>query len=236
MPSSVRPGDEPHHVAETEVDDRLGDRAVRVGLADDDQLDVAAGAQLVDRLEQHLDALDRAVRARHRDDPARHPRGRRRSEGQRVDADRHDPHDLRAHPEVAGDVGRGVGRHRHDRRQPAGHPALHPGEAIPPALAEPLPQVGSVLDLDHPVDAHRVVDRRDQRQAELVELEHAGPEGLVVVHDVELAGRALSSRAARQREGQRLGEPAGPDRQASTTSIQSRYSRGCGNRNGSGSR
>ena len=58
---------------------------------------------------------------------------------------------------------------------------------VPAALAEPLPQIRCVGDLDDAVDADRMMHGRDQRQAGLGQREHAVAERLVVVHDVEVA-------------------------------------------------
>jgi hypothetical protein len=103
---------------------------------------------------------------------------------------------------------RGAGDGEHGR-QPAGDPLLHPREAVPAADGGPAPAAGRGVQVELPVDGDGVVDRRDQGHAE-AQLPVA--ERLVVVDDVELAttGGQMASRA--QREGQRLGEAAGPHR------------------------
>jgi len=98
-----------------------------------------------------------------------------------------------------------------DRAHPAGHPALHPHEPVPPALGQPG-EAGGGRQLDPAVHADRVVDARHERQAEPGDAEHAVAEHLVVVHHVEV-GRPRPQRAQRpEAEGQRLREGCRPHR------------------------
>jgi hypothetical protein len=88
-------------------------------------------------------------------------------------------------------------------------PGLHAHEAVPAALAQLLPPAppGQV---EPPVDRDRVVDRRDQRQAEAPQAEQAVTQPLVVVHEVEAAGPGPQGPQGADAERERLGERAAP--------------------------
>lgn len=114
------------------------------------------------------------------------------------------------HPEVVDDLLPGAAGDGEHRGQPARDPLLHPGEGVPAAYRVPaLPALGRV-QLQLPVHGDGVVDGGDQRSADVAE--EAVAEGLVVVDDVEVAAPGPQHPAGAQREGERLGEAAGPHR------------------------
>src|SRR5690606_18897053 len=113
-----------------------------------------------------------------------------------------------AHAEVVGDLvagGAGDGEHG---GQAAGDPLLHPGERVPAADRVPAPAAVGGVEFELPVDGDGVVDRGHQGRADVAE--QAVAEGLVVVHDVEVAAPGAQMAAGPQGERQRLGEAAGP--------------------------
>jgi hypothetical protein len=186
------------------VDQLLGATAL-LGLGDEQQLEVALGAQLGERLEQRRDALHRRIGAGHRHDPAGHAGLGRRHE-RVVDAEQDDLHPRRVDTEVLGDVAlRRLGR-REDLARLASDPGLHLHEAVPAGERELAPRVLGGRDVDAAVVADRVVQRRQQRQPELLDLEHPVAEDLVVVDDVELVDAAAELAYGAQAERLRLRE------------------------------
>ncbi len=189
---------------------RLGDGPLRGPLADDDE--VRAGllsAHLGERLDQMDQALQRHVRAGRRDDPARHDRHRGiRREQVRVGADVDHVDPVLAHTEVVDDLLAGRAGDGEHGGEPAGDALLHAREGVPAAHRQaPLPAVRGV-QLQLPVDGDGVVDRGHEGRAHVSQ--QPVPERLVVVDDVELAAAGPQMAAGAQREGQGLGEAAGP--------------------------
>ena len=195
-----------------EPPDELLGAAAAVGLGDQHQLDVALRAQLRERLEQGGDALHRGVGAGHGQDPALHPWLGGRHEAV-VDAEQDHLHPGQVDPEVRGDVAAGGLRRRQDPAGPAGDLALHPEEAVPPAQRELLAERRGVGEVDPPVEGDRVVQRRDQRQAHLLDVEHAVAEHLVVVDDVEVVDAGPQQPGHAGAERLRLREAGGAHRQ-----------------------
>ncbi len=181
------------------------------GLDDQQQLHVALGAELGERLEQGGDALHRRVRAGHRHDAAGHAWLGRRPEHV-VDAERHDPDAGPVDAEVGDDVARrALGRAQHDA-DAAGHPALHAQEAVPPAQGQPATPGRGGREVDAAVEGDRVVDGRDDGEPGPLDREDAVGEGLVVVHDVEVTEPRAQQPGDPEAEGARLGEAGGPHR------------------------
>ena len=134
---------------------------------------------------------------------------RQRREQLDVDADGHDGHALGVDLVVGDDVLEGVLRHRDDPLQPAGHLGLHVDEAVPAAQRELLVPALGGLDLEAAVDGDRVVDRAEDRDAELaLDEEQPEAEALVVLDDVELALAVAEVVPRPHREGEGLGEGA----------------------------
>ena len=178
------------------------------GPADHDQLDLALGAQLGQRLEQRDEALHGDVaRGRHHDPPRDPgPVGPGPEDGV-VDAHGHDGHAGQVDPHLGGDVALGRLRHRHDARQLLGHPHLHAQEPEPASLGEAAVGVLGVGERQHPVDGDGVVQGGEQRPAVLDHPEQARSQALVVVDDVEVAAPCRQQPPGPQREGPGLGEP-----------------------------
>src|SRR3954469_18844722 len=200
-------GDEAHPVAEGQLGHELVGGAAGRGPADDDHVDVAFGGELGDRAQQRGDALEGGVRTGHRDDAAGDPLAARVEEGV-VDTEWQDVHVFGQRAEVTDDVVLGRAGDGQDRPDARGDARLHPDEAVPAPLAEPLLQALGRLQLDAPVDADRVVDARHQRQAEARDAEVAVAEHLVVVHDVVGVTAPAQLTQDAEAEGQRLGEAA----------------------------
>ncbi len=167
------------------------------------------GARLGERLHEEHQALQRHVGAGGGDDPARHlGDGRIRREQVGVGADVDDVDPVVPDAEVVHDLLAGAAGDGEDRGQPAGDALLHAGEGVPAAHGvAALPGVGGV-QLQPPVHGDGVVDRGDQGRADVAQ--QAVAQGLVVVDDVELTAPGAQMPAGAQREGQRLGEAAGP--------------------------
>ena len=195
-----------------------------LGPADDDELDVALGAQLRDRLEQRHEPLERHVGAGGRDDPAGHARassaGRKTSV---LDADRDDRACARpGDAEVADDV---VERCSRDTVSSAGsrrtHPRLHPQERVPAAACVSLRrQVGAAARSRRAVHGDRVVHGGEHREARRAAAQQPVAEGLVVVDDVEVArGGRAAARPARRLKVSGSGKAAVHMSANSSTSI-----------------
>ncbi len=190
----------------------LGDRPLGRALADHDEMRPGVlRAHLRQRLDQMDQALERHVRAGRRHDPAGddgHGRVRREQVGVGADVDHVDP--VRPDAEVVDDLLAGRAGDGEHGRQPPRHPLLHAGEGVPPPhRAAPLPAVRRV-QLQLAVHGDGVVDRGHQGRADVTQ--QAVAEGLVVVDHVELAAPGAQMAAGAQREGQGLGEAAGPHR------------------------
>ncbi len=115
-----------------------------------------------------------------------------------------------AHPEVLDDLllrGAGDGEHG---GQPAGDALLHAREAVPAAHGGALAAARRGGEVELPVDGDGVVDGGDQGCAEVAE--QAVAERLVVVDDVEVAAAGRQVAPGAEREGEGLGEAAGPHR------------------------
>jgi len=100
----THPTDKAHVPHQAQPLNRGGSQAALAGLADDDELDVALGAQLGDGFEERDETFERYVGAGCRDDPAFDAGRGGRDEDLGVDTDRYDGQPLGGHPEVAGDV------------------------------------------------------------------------------------------------------------------------------------
>ena len=123
-----------------------------------------------------------------------------------VDADRHDRHAFERDTELVRDVAPRRLGHRHDPRDLACDPGLHPDEPVPaPERQTPLPPVG-VRQVQLPVDGDGMVDRRQHRPAVVHHAEDARAEALVVVDEIEIPEAAGEQAARPQAEGQRLGK------------------------------
>ena len=184
---------------------------VGLQLGDELQFEIALDAQPRDRVQQMADALERHVGAGDRDDAVAHPSlGGLEQLG--VHTERHDVQLVGRHREVLGDVGGRRRRHGQQLGDLARDLLLHLREAIPAAhqgLAPP-PRGGHV---EHAVAGDRVMHRRHHRQAQLGDLQQAGAEALVVVHDVEV-GEALGQHpGGAQAERPGLREAGRPRRQ-----------------------
>ena len=126
-----------------------------------------------------------------------------------VDADGDDGHAVGVDLVVVDDVLEGVLRHRDDPLEAAGHLRLHVDEGVPAPQREPLVPALGGLHLEAPVDGDRVVDRAEDREAELaLDEEQAVAEALVVVDEVEVALAVAEVVPGPHREGERLGEGA----------------------------
>lgn len=192
--------------------DGLRDRTLGGPLADDDEMGVGVlGADLGERLDEEDQALERDVRAGGRDDPAGDPPDRRiRREKVGVGADVHHVDAVLGDAEVVDDLLARRAGDGEDGRQAARHALLHPGEGVPaPHRHPPAPSVRRV-QLQLAVHGDGVVDGGDEGRADVAQ--QAVSQGLVVVHDVEVAAAGAQQAAGAQREGQRLGEAAGPHR------------------------
>ncbi len=115
-------------------------------------------------------------------------------------------------PNSDDDVVRGGLGDRDEVRDPAHHPGLHAGEAVPTAQRHPAAPRCRGGQLVPAVDRDRMVHGGDQRQAGVAQAQQPVAERLVVVHHVELAPSPAQLADRPQRERQRLGEAAGPHR------------------------
>ena len=204
------PRHEGDHVLQPQRGDGAGRLPALLGAADDGEGDLGAfGAQLGHRLEQVAEALHRHVGAGGGDE---HPGPAFDlglwHEQLGVDADGHDVHAVGVDLVVGDDVVEGVFRHRDHPGQAAGHLGLHVGEGVPAAQGQLLVEALGVFDLQAAVDGDRVVDGGDDRQAHPFDGQQAEAEGLVVVHQVEVALAVLEVVPGPHGEGQRLGEGA----------------------------
>ena len=202
-------GDELDDVAQAELVEQAGRRAAFLLAADDDQRDLALGAQLGQGLEQVAQALHGDVGAGGGDEPA----GDALDAGQGteevlVDADGHDVQPVLGDLVVGRDVVERVLRHGDDPRHARGDPGLHLGEGVPAGLRHALPLGLGVLHLEAAVDGDRVVDRGQHRQAHALHGQQAVAEALVVLHQVEVVDPAPQVLGGPHAEGQRLGEGA----------------------------
>ena len=107
-------------------------------------------------------------------------------------------------PMAVDDVGPRQLRDRDQAGDLPRHAHLHPGEAVPAAAHDPLPEVAGVGQLQLAVDDDGVVDGGDQRRAGTLQVEQAVAQALVVVDDVEV----LPARAQQARGARRLKRPA----------------------------
>ena len=200
-----------HDVGDAQLGDQLLGRPVGFELGDELQFEVAFDAQPRDGVQQVADALERHVGTGDRDDAVAHPSlGGLEQFG--VHAERHDVQLIGRHREVLGDVG---GRCRRDGEQLgdlARDLLLHLREAVPAAhqrLAPPL----RGRHIQDAVPGDRVVHRGDHRHAQLGDLQQAGAEALVVVHDVEVVEALGQQPGGAQAERLGLGEAGRPGRQ-----------------------
>ena len=181
-----QPASEVHAVQQSRLRQGLAGAVRRT--ADHDQLAPRARVHSGQCPDQHVESLERDVRAGDCDDAAvhpPHPLRLRGDEGVDVDADRHHPHPGRRDAEVAFDVLRGVARYGQQVPAAPGDPGLHLHEAVPATLGHLLPAARGG-QLQSAVPADRVVDRREQRKPTAFQIEDARGEGLVVVQDVEV--------------------------------------------------
>lgn len=85
---------------------------------------------------------------------------------------------------------------------------LHAREAVPAAYGGAAPPVRCRGEVQPPVHGDGVVDGRDERRAQVAQ--EPVSQSLVVVDDVELAPAGQEMAPGPEREGERLGKPAGP--------------------------
>ena len=174
---------------------------------------MALGAELGHGLQQVAQPLHGHIRAGGGDQPTRNPAqagpGR---EQVGVHPHRHHVQALHRHPVVAADVGPGGLRHRHHPVQAAGHPGLHPGEGVPAALAEPLPEGAGVGQLQAAVHGDGMMHGGQHRPAPAVQGQHPPAQALVVVDHVEVGPAGPQMAPGPQAEGQGLAEVAGGER------------------------
>ncbi len=197
-----------HRALEAEPLDDAREPAAFLRLADHDQLAVALGAQLGQRLEQRDQALERHVRAGGHHDATGHPRyfGVRPEMGV-VDADRHDVQFVLDTVHLADDVAGRRRRDGEDARQLRDDPHLHAQEPVPASQRDLSQRVAGVAELERLVDGDRMVERGHDRPPLRVQLEHAPAEALVVVDQVEVGPPVTQEAADPPAVRQRLREP-----------------------------